>query len=63
MHKALILARRTEGAVLPNPMVGAVLVKNGELIGEGWHACYGGIHAEEAALNKCKERGLDPAGS
>ncbi|MDC7220696.1 MAG: bifunctional diaminohydroxyphosphoribosylaminopyrimidine deaminase/5-amino-6-(5-phosphoribosylamino)uracil reductase RibD [Spirochaetales bacterium] len=60
MDRALTLARRGEGKVLPNPMVGAVVVRDGRIIGEGWHARYGGIHAEQAALENCKE---DPAGA
>lgn len=52
MRRALELAGRGRGAVHPNPMVGAVLVKNGAVVGEGWHARLGGDHAEIAALAK-----------
>jgi diaminohydroxyphosphoribosylaminopyrimidine deaminase / 5-amino-6-(5-phosphoribosylamino)uracil reductase len=55
MTRALSLARRGEGAVYPNPLVGAVIVQNNKIIGEGWHAFYGGIHAEQAALENCRE--------
>jgi len=51
MRRALKLAEK--GQVLPNPRVGAVLVKDGEKIGEGYHAQYGGNHAEIEALKNC----------
>jgi diaminohydroxyphosphoribosylaminopyrimidine deaminase/5-amino-6-(5-phosphoribosylamino)uracil reductase len=63
MSRALALAERGRGSVSPNPMVGAVLVREGELIGEGFHARYGGAHAEVAALEDCRGRGLNPAGA
>lgn len=50
MRRALTLARRGWGRTAPNPMVGAVLVRNGNIVGEGWHAEYGGPHAEVTAL-------------
>ena len=55
MKRALELATRGKGKVSPNPMVGAVIVKNGEIIGEGWHQQYGGLHAEREALASCVE--------
>ena len=55
MRRANALARRGEGWVSPNPMVGAVLVKDGRIIGEGWHARCGDLHAERAALKSCTE--------
>lgn len=55
MHMALRLAERGCGAVAPNPMVGAVIVKNGQIIGQGWHEMYGQAHAERNALNSCRE--------
>ncbi|MGE0066685.1 MAG: bifunctional diaminohydroxyphosphoribosylaminopyrimidine deaminase/5-amino-6-(5-phosphoribosylamino)uracil reductase RibD [Solirubrobacterales bacterium] len=60
---ALQLAERGRGRVSPNPLVGAVLVRDGELIGEGYHAELGGLHAERAALADCRARGEDPAGA
>ena len=42
MEYALNLAKKGEGHVAPNPMVGAVIVKNGRIIGEGYHEKYGG---------------------
>lgn len=60
LRRALELAERGGHAVRPNPSVGAVLVKAGRSIGEGWHARCGGPHAEQAALAACEE---DPAGA
>lgn len=51
MVRALQLARCGEGRVSPNPMVGAVIVHEGRIIGEGFHANYGGPHAEVNAIN------------
>lgn len=50
MQRALDLAERGWGRVAPNPMVGAVVVRDGEVVGEGFHAEWGGPHAEVAAL-------------
>ncbi|MFO0973079.1 MAG: bifunctional diaminohydroxyphosphoribosylaminopyrimidine deaminase/5-amino-6-(5-phosphoribosylamino)uracil reductase RibD [Phycisphaerae bacterium] len=50
MLRALRLAQRGAGRVEPNPMVGAVLVRFGRVVGEGYHARFGGPHAEVAAL-------------
>ncbi|HEX9108425.1 MAG TPA: bifunctional diaminohydroxyphosphoribosylaminopyrimidine deaminase/5-amino-6-(5-phosphoribosylamino)uracil reductase RibD, partial [Longimicrobiales bacterium] len=56
MRRALELARRGWGHTLPNPMVGAVVVQDGEIVGEGWHEYYGGPHAEVNALAAAGER-------
>ena len=50
MLRALELAKRGEGNVSPNPMVGCVIVKSGQIVGEGYHQLYGGPHAEINAL-------------
>jgi diaminohydroxyphosphoribosylaminopyrimidine deaminase/5-amino-6-(5-phosphoribosylamino)uracil reductase len=50
MHRALHLAERGRGSVEPNPMVGAVVVRDGRAVGEGWHQKYGEAHAELHAL-------------
>src|SRR5436190_6217132 len=50
MRRALDLAERGRGAVEPNPLVGAVVVRDGLLVGEGWHQRYGEAHAEVHAL-------------
>lgn len=56
MLRALELAQRGWGRVSPNPLVGAVVVQGGEVVGEGWHAEYGGAHAEAVALGAAGER-------
>ncbi|HJH62441.1 MAG TPA: bifunctional diaminohydroxyphosphoribosylaminopyrimidine deaminase/5-amino-6-(5-phosphoribosylamino)uracil reductase RibD [Firmicutes bacterium] len=53
MSLALELARRGEGWTAPNPMVGAVVVKDGQIIGQGWHQRCGQPHAERNALAAC----------
>src|SRR5439155_20605695 len=50
MQRALELAERGRGYVEPNPLVGAVLVRDDQLLGEGWHQQYGQAHAEIHAL-------------
>ncbi len=55
MRRALALAERGAGKVNPNPLVGAVIVKDSAIIGEGWHEEYGGLHAERGALAACRE--------
>lgn len=62
MRRALRLARRGQGRVEPNPMVGCVLVRDGRVLGEGAHRRFGGPHAEVEALANCRRRGRDPAG-
>ena len=54
MRRALQLARNGEGRVSPNPMVGAVIVHEGRIIGEGFHAFYGGPHAEVNAVRSVR---------
>lgn len=56
MHKALELAQRGRGRVEPNPMVGAIVVKDGNILSEGWHEYFGGPHAEVVALEKAGEQ-------
>ncbi len=64
LRRALELAEAGRGSVSPNPLVGAVLAgPGGEVIGEGFHAEVGGLHAERAALEDCRARGADPAGA
>src|SRR5438552_16178479 len=50
IERALELAERGRGTTVPNPVVGAVVVRNGEIVGEGWHERKGGPHAEVVAL-------------
>jgi len=56
MLRALGLARRGQGFVEPNPMVGCVIAAGEEVVGEGWHQQFGGPHAEVAALSAAGER-------
>ena len=60
MRRAIELAAKGEGHTDPNPLVGAVIVKDGRIIGEGYHEVYGSLHAERNALKKCTE---DPRGA
>ena len=55
MKLAIELALRGTGHTSPNPLVGAVIVKNNKIIGQGYHARYGDLHAERAALAACTE--------
>jgi len=63
MRLALGLARRGYGLTSPNPMVGAVLVKKGKIIGQGWHRRAGGPHAEIEALNDALRKDNSPKGA
>ena len=56
------MAGRGRGWVEPNPMVGAVIVQDGEIVAEGYHRRFGGPHAEIDALNRCVQEGVDPRG-
>ena len=60
MDLAIDLAQKGRGRVNPNPLVGAVIVKDDAIIGSGYHEVYGGLHAERNALAACKE---SPAGA
>jgi diaminohydroxyphosphoribosylaminopyrimidine deaminase/5-amino-6-(5-phosphoribosylamino)uracil reductase len=63
LRRALELAEHGRGRVSPNPLVGAVIVRDGEVVGEGFHAELGGLHAERAALEDCRSRGEDSSGA
>jgi diaminohydroxyphosphoribosylaminopyrimidine deaminase/5-amino-6-(5-phosphoribosylamino)uracil reductase len=63
MARALALAANGLYTTTPNPRVGCVIVKAGEVIGEGWHERAGGPHAEINALSQVKARGRDPRGA
>lgn len=60
MRRAIALAQRGRAEVEPNPRVGCVLLQDGEVVGEGFHAFYGGPHAEAAALAAARARGARP---
>ncbi|MBM3838856.1 MAG: bifunctional diaminohydroxyphosphoribosylaminopyrimidine deaminase/5-amino-6-(5-phosphoribosylamino)uracil reductase RibD [Verrucomicrobia bacterium] len=63
MRVALRLARRAYGATSPNPLVGAVLVKHGRIIGRGWHRQAGGPHAEIEAIHDAESHDRSPKGA
>lgn len=63
MRRAIELAKKGSGHVNPNPLVGAVIVKDGEIIGEGYHECYGQLHAERNAIANARKRGNNIEGS
>ena len=63
MKRALVLASLGMKKTSPNPMVGCVIVRDGRIIGEGWHRKYGGCHAEIEALNDAYRRGECVRGS
>ena len=63
MRQAIKLAAEGEGKTRPNPLVGAVVVKDGRLIGKGYHTKYGSLHAEREALADCERRGESPKGA
>ena len=63
MNRAWQLARRGAGKTSPNPMVGAVLVKGGKIIGRGWHRRAGRPHAEIEALRDAQNHGHSPRGA
>src|SRR5437763_14100580 len=60
LHRTIELAAHARGCVSPNPLVGAVVVKDGRRIGEGFHAGPGYPHAEREALSACDS---DPGGA
>ncbi|MBQ7169329.1 MAG: bifunctional diaminohydroxyphosphoribosylaminopyrimidine deaminase/5-amino-6-(5-phosphoribosylamino)uracil reductase RibD [Synergistaceae bacterium] len=63
MSRALSLARNGLRMTSPNPMVGCVIVKDGRIIGSGWHKKYGNPHAEIEAINDAHSRGENVRGS
>ncbi len=63
MRAAIELAKKGEGWTNPNPLVGAVIVQENQIIGQGYHHKYGDLHAERDALRDCRERGNDPSGA
>ncbi len=59
MREALRLARNGLGSTAPNPMVGAVVLRGGELVASGWHKAFGGPHAEVEAIRDAQAKGID----
>ena len=60
MALALKLAEKGRGYTAPNPCVGAVMVADGQVVAEGWHKKYGGLHAERECLADASKKGIDP---
>ena len=55
MERAICLAEKGRGYTNPNPVVGAVIVRDGKVIGEGYHRIWGGLHAEREAIASLRE--------
>jgi diaminohydroxyphosphoribosylaminopyrimidine deaminase/5-amino-6-(5-phosphoribosylamino)uracil reductase len=62
MDRALQLAQQGQGRAEPNPLVGAVIVRDNQIVATGYHQHFGGPHAEINALNHCRAQNIDPAG-
>ncbi len=63
MRRAIELAERGRHRVMPNPLVGCVLVRDGEIVAEGWHDHIGGLHAEQMAIADAESRGVPTQGT
>ena len=63
MQDAMLLAQRGEGQVNPNPLVGALIVKNDDIVARGYHTRYGDLHAEREAFKDAESRGIDCKGA
>ena len=63
MRKAMSLAEKGRGHTNPNPLVGAVIVRNGEIIAQGWHHRYGDLHAERDAFRDADSRNVGCQGA
>ncbi len=63
MRSAISLAKKAVGRTSPNPLVGAVIVRDNKILAEGYHHKYGDLHAERDALRNAKERGIDVSGA
>lgn len=63
MRRAIELAKKGSGRTNPNPLVGAVIVRDGQVLAEGYHECYGQYHAERNAIAHAREAGIDLRGS
>ncbi|PDH24569.1 MAG: riboflavin biosynthesis protein RibD [Marine Group II euryarchaeote MED-G35] len=63
MRRAIELAERGRHRVMPNPLVGCVLVRDGEVVAEGWHDHIGGLHAEQMAIADAEAKGVITQGT
>ncbi|PIZ93837.1 MAG: riboflavin biosynthesis protein RibD, partial [Candidatus Magasanikbacteria bacterium CG_4_10_14_0_2_um_filter_41_10] len=63
MARAIALAKKGIGKTSPNPVVGAILVRDGHIVGEGYHKKAGTAHAEIRAIRDALKKGHDPKGA
>ena len=63
LQEAMIIAQQGEGRVNPNPLVGALIVKDDDVVASGYHARYGDLHAERMAFKDADEKGIDCSGT
>ncbi len=63
MRRAIAIAERGRHRVMPNPLVGCVLVRDGEVVAEGWHDHIGGLHAEQMAIADAESKGVPTQGT
>ena len=63
MRRAIELAERGRHRVMPNPLVGCVLIRDGEVLAEGWHDHIGGLHAEQMAIADAESKGVATQGT
>jgi len=63
MLQALEIAQKGRWRVMPNPLVGCVIVKEGEIIAKGWHDHIGGLHAEQMAIADAEDKGISLQGA
>lgn len=63
LQEAMLLAQQGEGRVNPNPLVGALIVKDDDVVASGYHARYGDLHAERMAFKDADEKGIDCSGT
>ena len=63
MKRAIELAERGRHRVMPNPLVGCILVKENEVVAEGWHDHIGGLHAEQMAIADAESKGVATRGT
>ena len=63
MRRAIELAEKGRHRVMPNPLVGCVLVRDEEIVAEGWHDHLGGLHAEQMAIADAESKGISTRGA
>jgi diaminohydroxyphosphoribosylaminopyrimidine deaminase/5-amino-6-(5-phosphoribosylamino)uracil reductase len=63
MEQALDLALKGWGRTRPNPLVGCLIIRDGKILAEGYHAALGEVHAERHAINQARQQGVDLKGA